>query len=233
MVTRIPSGSQSHSEIRSSRGHAGSSLIGRVPHRSMCHVQELALATKNRSPRLSNFVVPAHEHPYDDRRISVARFPAPNRNCVHQVFAELGTQLKKLDLPSTSRVEVRQRFRAQAGDRLSFDYVVLLKLATGVGPNTLVRALLVRLATRNAHSLLHSTVGGWAKRERRVMSGRNAVSFRISDTGLYELRITTSVDQACPGAESHLSIDRVRLIDHTGLETNRLASLNCVGRVPF
>jgi hypothetical protein len=172
---------------------------------------------------------PHHAHP----QVRVAGFPSSNRNCCHQLFVEHGTQLKKVDLVSTRRVDVRQRFHAEAGDQLSLDCVVLLKSGTDFVPAANVCVVVVNLKTQTVDTLLDRTVDGdYDSRQRRIGSDtRESLSLPILAAGEYELRTITSVDSSCSGAEAHLLIDCVRVTDIFGTETRRLASLSCVGRV--
>ena len=163
-------------------------------------------------------------------RVLVAGFPSSDRGCCHQIFAQHGEQLKKLDLASTRRVEVRQPFQAEAGDRLSFDCVVLLKSDSDSSPTTNVQAVVVNLKTQTTDVLLDRTIG-WNAQQLRIGSrSREPLSLSILAAGKYELRTITTVDPMCPGAEAHLMVDSVRLTDAFGAEKRRLASLSCVGR---
>jgi hypothetical protein len=210
------------------------SILSRVPARSFCHMHEIPLADAAVSSLLDSRAAPDAQPHQADVRIRVARFPSSSRGCRHLVFAERGAQLKKLDLPATSRVEIRQRFQAQAGDRLSFDCVLLLK--SGPGCNSAaakVHAVLANIQTQTADSLLHRTVGNSGPAAPQLIGSniREAVLSTIPVAGYYELRTATSIDPTCPGAEAHLLVDRVRVVNSLGIESVQLASLSCVGRV--
>jgi hypothetical protein len=166
-------------------------------------------------------------------RVNVAAGPS-DQNCRHQVFIEYGTLLKKLDLPSTDCVEVSQRFEAHAGDVLSFEHVILLRSGHGFGTaSSAVRAILVNLQTQSIDTLLDRAVDGCGSAcPRRIASNsRETVLFTLPAPGNYELRFVTAVDPNNPGSEAHLLVDAVRVVDPSGIEVTRLASVGCVGRV--
>lgn len=208
-------------------------LVSRIAKRSFCHVQDVSLESNATSSDFGSMSqcnpVPHEEHP----RVRVARFPSTNGSCCHYLFVEHGDQLKRVDLASTRRVDVRQRFYAEAGDQLSFDCVVLLKSGECFGHDATARAMVVNLKTQAVEMVLDRTVDSGRNFERRRIgsNARESQSVPITVAGEYELQTITSIDPACPGAEAHLLIDSVRVTDGRGTEKQRLASLSCVGRV--
>jgi hypothetical protein len=209
-------------------------LASRIPRRSVSHSHELSFSGAPVPSATNSLEVPDPRPQVDRPRIHVARCPSSNQKCCYQVFAERDAQLKKLDLPATRRVEVRQRFKAQAGDRLLFDYLVLLKSEYNFSlAAAQIRAVVINLKTQGAHLLLDRTIndGHNSWRLRTGSTSRESTSWPIVAAAEYELRFITSVDPSCQGAEAHLLVDAARVTDAPGTEVARLVSFSCVGRV--
>src|SRR4051794_29769750 len=121
MIANITSGSHNQSlAIGASTIPSRPSVVSRAAKRSFCHVQELPLDREAKSSFFGSVLQDNAIRQNARPRIRVAGFPSTNRDCCHQLFAEYGMQLKKLDLGSTRCVEVRQRFHAKVGSNLSF-----------------------------------------------------------------------------------------------------------------
>lgn len=142
--------------------------------------------------------------------------------------------LKKLELPSTTRVDVSQRFEARAGETLSFNFVVrLISRNRFDANNSAIRAVVINLRTDTVDSLVSRTVDGCdiARQSGEALRIRESQAFTFPTGGRFELRFKTSLDRNHLGSETHLLVNSVRVLDGAGNELRRLASLSCVGRV--
>lgn len=209
------------------------SLARRIPRRSLQQVYDIPLTEEvhepARSGRLTSFDLCRMKA--ETPRVAVSAIPSPDRSCRHNVFIDNGNRLKKLDLPSTTSVLVSQRFEASWGDTLRFDYVVLLYSKHRlVADRPAVRAMMINMNSEAAVPLLNRSMDHSAE-ARGSARFRESQSFTVPHSGVYELRFTTFVDRRYPGSEAHLLVNAVRVLDRTGAEKKRLASLSCVGRV--
>ena len=210
----------------------------RLPQKSRRQVFELPLFGYGRPTVPSKETRSFDRQPLHDKasRVKVAAIASEkNRNCRHHVFVEDGERLKQLELPSTSCVAVSQQFKARSGDTLNFDYVILLQSKGDFAADRpAVRAVLVDYRRELAVSLLDRSLDGFeATHHPRAGSRfRESHSITIPAAGQYELRFMTFVDGNHSGSEAHLLVDSVRVVNRSGREVTRLASLSCVGRVP-
>lgn len=227
-----------HSNLRSdaegtSERTNGTPLVSRVPRRSMCHVHDVTFCRTLTPSVFGSLVAPKPKPQTDYPRIGVARYPSSNLNCCHHVIAEYDAQLRELDLTSTRRVEIRQWFQGQAGDRLLFNYEVMLKAGHNCSPAVAeARAIVVDLKTGATDLLVERTAdGGRLGKQRTDSTWRGSLSLPLMAAGRYELQTITLIDPNCIGAEAHLLIDSAMVVDVSGTELLRLVSLSCVGRV--
>jgi hypothetical protein len=212
------------------------SLADRLPRRSLRQVLAVPLSGDDRSSSSQSVSASKQRRKLADRppQVDVAAIPASDGTCRHHLFVEDGTRLKKLDLPATASVVVSQRFEARAGDTLTYNYVVQLQSSGGYAVDRpAVRAVLVNRKTESAVSLMNRSIDGHSVTHQRRAGSRfrDSQSFTVPTTGYYELRFITFVDRNHPGCEAHLLVNAVRVVDSTGQEVKRLASLSCVGRV--
>jgi hypothetical protein len=211
-----------------------STLAPRVPRRSVCQVHCVAL-TGEASDAASSATIPVDvwQHLKHHSPLTVAAFPSNDLACRFHVFIDSGTVLKKLDLPSTARVETRQKFVAVADDRLLFNWAAIL--CHGSGPHCLtagVSAILSCLDTGHSVSLLGRSVKlADTAPDRDRVNARASVSFRVPISGNYELRLIGAVDPNRRGCESHFLVDSVRIADSEDRDVKHLASMSCAGRV--
>lgn len=203
---------------------------------SVCRTYTIPLSDRSWSSPFES------ETPLDNRRtasvdcvqVDVAEASPADATCRHDVVVEHGSLLRRLALPSTTHISATQRFEAQAGDTLSYDFVVLLYSGTGVdAASSVVGATLVNVRTDAAVPLLNRSLDGCNSPRRQCSAShhRESQSFVIPAAGPYELRFATSVDPDNSGAEAHLLVDSVRVVHRSGYEVTRLASLSSVGRV--
>jgi hypothetical protein len=212
------------------------SLANRIPRRSLSQVYEIPISADGQSLGSITDRPPTEcqTSRIDELRVAVSAVPSSDRNCRHNLFVENGSRLKKLDLPSTTSVMVSQRFDAERGDMLRFNYVVLLYSKLGsVADRPAVRAVLINHSTESSVPLMSRSMEGGeaAGQDRSVSRFRQSLSFTLPDAGHYELRFITTVDRHYPGSEAHLLVNSDRLVNRRGVERQRLASLSCVGRV--
>jgi hypothetical protein len=211
-------------------------LANRLPQRSLRQVFAVPLSGEGQAP-VSDGTSPTIEYRKSedgDSQVDVVTIPSSVRTCRHHLFVEDGTQLKKLDLPSTACVVVSQKFKALAGDTLSFDYVAILRSSNGADVDRpAVRAILVNRTAETAVSLMDRTVDGCsiARDKPTGATVRGSQSFSVPTSGDYELRFITLIDHGQPGSEAHLLVNSARVVNQSGQEVRRLASLSCVGRV--
>lgn len=212
------------------------SLARRIPRRSLRQIYDIPLTEEvgdsSRSGRFTSFDLCRMKA--EGPKVAVSAIPSPDRTCRHNVFIDNGERLKKLDLPSTTSVLVSQRFDACAGDTLRFDYVVLLYSKNRmIADRPSVRAMVADLSTETAAPLLYRSMDQVDAVANAPGSSRfrDSQTFTVPRTGTYELRFVTIVDRSFPGSEAHLLVNGVRVLDRTGAEKQRLASLSCVGRV--
>jgi hypothetical protein len=213
-----------------------SSLASRLPRRSVRQVFAVPLSGGDQLSIPRNDQSSFNHRPLwnDGLQVDVAAIPSADRNCRHHLFVEDGPRLKKLDLPSTTCVTVSQRFEARAGDTLSFDYVIFLHSKSGFAADRpAVRAILVNRGAELAISLMDRSIDGCSATHQLPACSRfrESKSFTVPAAGNYELRFITLVDRNHPGSEAHLLVNSVRLVDPSGQEVKRLASLSSVGRV--
>jgi hypothetical protein len=236
MLTQTTTQNTSETRWEATPANRPRSLASRLPQRSVRQVYEVPLNHESRSS-LAGSEVPSfsrRQHREKSSRVGVAAIPSRDNSCRHHLFVDDGTRLQKLDLPSTACVAVSQRFEAKAGDRLLYDYVVRLKSKKGIGADRpAVRAVLVNRATDSAVSLMDRSLkeSDVEQPERTGSRFRESQSYTVPSAGLYELRFITFVDGGQPGSEAELLVNAVRVVDATGNEVRRLASLSCAGRV--
>lgn len=151
----------------------------------------------------------------------------------HQVVVEDGASIETVELPSAGRVELSQQFDVTSAGHLSFDYVMLLRPGVGSSAGSaLVNVKLTHCDSQKSFSILEQSVEGRERGGRRVASSaREHVLVSLPRAGVYELRFTTAVDPSSPGAESHLLVDDVQIMNSSGEVLARMASLSSVGRV--
>ena len=210
-------------------------LASRLPRRSICHAYALPAAADEWSPAPLSEVPPAGFRCHDEGpQVSVAAFPSPYPNCRHHVFAEDEGRLKKLDLPSTGRVAMSQRFEALAGDVLSCSIVVLLyggrKSGSGGSQAT---GILCHLDTHSSISLVDCSIDSADNDGKMRQASRlnESLTFLIPAAGNYQLQFVTTINPRDPRSEAHLLVNDVRLGAACGQVKARLASLSCIGRV--
>jgi hypothetical protein len=212
-----------------------SSLTKRLPRRTIRQVFSVPLTGDDQ------WTIPAaapsnrHRHiSYEGQHVDVAAIPSSDGNCRHNLIIEDGTYFKKYDLPSTTCVTVTQRFDAGYRDVLQFDCVILLSATRGFAADRpAVRAFLVNRGTEWAASLVDRSIEYSSRgvKRRTTSRFRETKSFAVPIAGQYELRFITFVDRIHPGSEAHLLVTSARVTNRFGRETNRLASLSCIGRV--
>src|SRR5262245_32946291 len=127
MIANVTPGSRNRSVAIGESTQTSRASVANAAKRSFCHVHELPLEHETKSSIFDRPAESARQPKLNRLQVRVASFPSADQVCCHQLFVEHGARLKKLNLASTRRVDVRQSFHAEVGDRLLLDCVMLLQ----------------------------------------------------------------------------------------------------------
>ena len=166
--------------------------------------------------------------------MTVARYPAIDSDCRHQVFIEHGTIVERIDLPAIGRVDVSQQFVARVGEQLSFEYVVLLQAGhdSRFGLSS-VTADLINLTAQTRISLINRSVTSRGELgDKRLASRReNRCRFPLVQQGRTSCVLPPRSTRKALAHRRTCSLTQYVFVIFPGTTITQLASVSCVGCV--